>query len=124
MWALEQSLFVYAHFRLREKVLAPRTLLIQRLQAIGGYTGIIKATDPSTTGNLMSLDIAYISCDPNSDALNINPTEMVLTAAMVQPKAIVLYSLAEASCNLMGYLNTTIYSMISASGSASLLKTI
>lgn len=104
--------------------MAHRTLLIQHLQAIGGYIGTIKAIDPSTAGNLTSLDIAYISCDPNIDVSNINPTEVILNAAMVQPKAIVLYSLTEANCNLTGYLYTTIYSMISTSDSASFLKTI
>ncbi|KAH6664175.1 hypothetical protein B0J14DRAFT_706615 [Halenospora varia] len=92
--------------------------------AIGGYIGTIKAIDPSTADNLTSLDIAYINCDPNIDVSNINPTEVILNAAMVQPKAIVLYSLTEANCNLTGYLYTTIYSMISASDSASFLKTI
>ncbi|KAH8800690.1 hypothetical protein F5884DRAFT_757542 [Xylogone sp. PMI_703] len=84
---------------------SPPALALSAL-AIGSYTGTIKVADPWTTGNLTSLDIAYISCDPSID------------------QAILLYSLSEPTCNLTGYLYTTIYSMISASDSASLLKTI
>jgi hypothetical protein len=73
--------------------------------------------------NLTGTDIAYISCDP--DGSNIDPSTVLLKAAGLTPKAIVLYSLDSNSCNLTGpYSFTSIFSMTSAVDSKGILNTI
>ncbi|TVY58691.1 Receptor homology region transmembrane domain-and RING domain-containing protein [Lachnellula suecica] len=85
--------------------------------------GILKGTDASTTTNLTSTDIAYISCDP--DGSNIDPSTVVVNAGAVKPKAIVLYSLQYNECNLTGTPSyTSIFSVTSIADAQSLLDTI
>lgn len=85
--------------------------------------GNLKNADYTSVGNLSATDIAYINCDPNES--DITPSAVVGSAAEIQPKAIILYSLTSQECNLMGlYTFTTMYTMTTESDSANLMNLI
>jgi hypothetical protein len=62
----------------------------------------------------LSSNIAYISCDANTNTSNITPTEIVTDITPAGPSAIVLYSFTASHCNISGSFNyTSILSMTS-----------
>lgn len=80
----------------------------------------MKIADYTDVGNLTSSEIALINCDPNGS--NIDASETLQTACNQKPKAIVLYSLEVASCNVTGSFGyTSLFSMISAAKSNELM---
>lgn len=83
------------------------------LAAIGGFSGNLKIIDPSNMGNVTQNDMAYISCDPNSDTSNIDPTSVAEVTAEANPLAMILYSLTANSCNMTGDIYSTLYTMTS-----------
>ncbi|KAF4627481.1 hypothetical protein G7Y89_g10674 [Cudoniella acicularis] len=86
-------------------------------------TGTVRLADPSTPMNFTNTDIAFISCDPNDS--NIDASSTVSNAGALKPKAIILYSEIANECNLTGSFSySTIYTMISAADTQSLLETI
>jgi hypothetical protein len=65
-------------------------------------TGSIKLADAHTAPSITSSDIAYISCDSNSNSSNISPSDLVTQAVAQTPRAIMLYTLVGHHCNLSG----------------------
>lgn len=89
------------------------------------FNGNLREIDPSNQNNVTKNDIAYISCDPNIDFSNIDPTSVVKAVGLVPPKGIVLYSTSSQECNLTGdFPSTTIYTMTLAEDSRTLLNSI
>jgi len=86
--------------------------------------GPLQIVDASSASNLTSSQIAYMSCDPN-DSSNIDATAAIVMAGANKPVAILLYSLYSMACNLTGNPSyTSMYTMVSATDSMNLLRTI
>ncbi|KAK8107749.1 uncharacterized protein PG998_009762 [Apiospora kogelbergensis] len=99
---------------------------LTRQAGLNGTTVISKSI--AIQGNLVNVDtknylelndpnqIAYMSCDPNTDNSFITPDEMfnAITSGPNKPKAIILYSTAAMSCALGGESTyTSIWTMVS-----------
>lgn len=95
-----------------------RYLTVLQAQA---WNGSLTPVDSTSANNLTASAIAFISCDP--DGSNIDPSQVVGTAADRRPMAIVLYSLTSLNCNLNGtYPYQTFYTMIAREDSKYVLS--
>lgn len=89
------------------------------------FTGNLQLIDPWNLNNVSKDDVAYISCDPNTDTSDLDPSSVVATVGAVLPKGIVLFSASSQECNLTGsFPSTTIYTMTSVQDSNTLLHSI
>ncbi|KAI9742408.1 MAG: hypothetical protein M1818_003941 [Claussenomyces sp. TS43310] len=92
------------------------------------YEGTLKVADPVTLPHFPTGAIAYISCDPNSNISNIDPSTVLTdVATTASPKAIILYSLQTSHCSFNGtFANgySSLLSMTNAEDARKLLNYI
>lgn len=89
------------------------------------FNGTVILVGPSNANNVTSTDIAYISCDNDSETSNIDPSTVVDMASGVHPKAIILYSFATGSCNLTSpYSYTSLWTVTNVGDAQVLMRTI
>jgi len=89
--------------------------------------GTLKSADAHSQSSITSVNIAYISCDPNTNSSNISPTDIVnqLIASVPNVKAILLYSFTAPHCSISGAFSyTSILSMTSTEDSQTLKSII
>ncbi|KAG9235015.1 hypothetical protein BJ875DRAFT_483630 [Amylocarpus encephaloides] len=88
------------------------------------FVGAVKMTDATNAVNITSSEIAFISCDGNTES-NLTPSDVVMQAGSATPRGIVLYSTTANACNLTGNFNyETIYSMTKLEDTQQLLDVV